>query len=346
MTIIEYLKENQTNPLINANYLNSGDLTKNPIPSADFQENLKNFLIFSYGSLEIRKNLEKYAVIANEKLVDTIRNACTNMYISNDFRYKTLYGTTTAEYNPIENYSMTEKIETEYQGEESNVLSKSGSEKNNATSNIDKTDVTSFSGTETNQNIMTGSESDTLTKSGTESDTLSKSGSEHTTNNIGDKTSTVNHAVAPYDSETLAKASADETVEGSQSNDTILTFNSRQDSNVKTYADRQDSNVKTFNNRTDTNITSFNNRVNSSDILETGSNTNELSFDNRKDENVRSFTDRKDVTTHTRSGNIGVTTSQEMLESSRELAEFNLLSIVALDVVKRICNRCYNMEEV
>lgn len=345
MTIIEYLKENQTNPLINANYLNSGDLSKNPIPSAEFQENLKNFLIFSYGSMEIRKNLVKYATIVNEKLVDTIRNACTNMYISNDYRYSTLYSTITAEFNPIENYSMTERIETEYQGQESNVLSKSGSEKNNATSNIDKSDVTSFSGTESNQNTMSGSESDTLTKSGTENDTLSKSGSEHTTNNVGGKTSTVNHAVSPYDSSTLATASADETVDGSQSNDTTLTYNSRQDSNVKTYRDRQDTNVKTFNNRTDTNITSFKNRVNSTDILESGSNCNELSFENRKDENVHSFTDRKDVTTHTRSGNIGVTTSQQMLESSRDLADFNLLSVVGLDIVKRICNRCYSESE-
>ena len=37
------------------------------------------------------------------------------------------------------------------------------------------------------------------------------------------------------------------------------------------------------------------------------------------------------------SGNIGVTTSQQMLESERDIAMFNFIGIVAHDIIKSIC---------
>ena len=71
-------------------------------------------------------------------------------------------------------------------------------------------------------------------------------------------------------------------------------------------------------------------------IGNTGENTTEKTFENRSDNNVKTFEGRNDVVTHTRSGNIGVTTSQQMLESQRSLATFNFVGIVARDIVKRI----------
>lgn len=54
---------------------------------------------------------------------------------------------------------------------------------------------------------------------------------------------------------------------------------------------------------------------------------------------ARTDTNTNDSTTNhtfTRSGNIGVTTSQQMLQSEREIAYFNFISIVAHDIVKLI----------
>lgn len=54
---------------------------------------------------------------------------------------------------------------------------------------------------------------------------------------------------------------------------------------------------------------------------------------------ARTDTSTNDSTTNhifTRSGNIGVTTSQQMLQSEREIAYFNFISIVAHDIVKLI----------
>ena len=53
-----------------------------------------------------------------------------------------------------------------------------------------------------------------------------------------------------------------------------------------------------------------------------------------------SYTDESSgTTTHkfTRSGNVGVTTSQQMLESERDIAMFNFIGIVAHDIIKSIC---------
>ena len=52
------------------------------------------------------------------------------------------------------------------------------------------------------------------------------------------------------------------------------------------------------------------------------------------------YTDEsRGTTTHkfTRSGNVGVTTSQQMLEYERDIAMFNFIGIVAHDIIKSIC---------
>lgn len=43
----------------------------------------------------------------------------------------------------------------------------------------------------------------------------------------------------------------------------------------------------------------------------------------------------------TRSGNIGVTTSQQMIEAERNVAEFNIYQIIATDIMQLLCLRTY-----
>ena len=57
-------------------------------------------------------------------------------------------------------------------------------------------------------------------------------------------------------------------------------------------------------------------------------------------ERSNSYTDDSTSTTKhefKRTGNIGVTTSQQMLESERDIAMFNFIGIVAHDIIKSIC---------
>lgn len=83
-----------------------------------------------------------------------------------------------------------------------------------------------------------------------------------------------------------------------------------------------------YNSITDDNTTSFDNRVN-----------NETkSFENRIDKNTKDFEERKNVVTEKTSGNIGVTTSQEMLESEMILRiKWNFMKFVVDNFVYLTC---------
>lgn len=252
MKICEYIENNiSNNPFIKSELI--GTFDKNPISSENFQNLLSDFIYDNFGYYEISEKIKNTSERKNKTMLEVIQEIASNIYLSNEYRYNTLYSTIIQEYNPIENYSMTEKIETAYNGKEINATTFTGSEK--------------------------------------EIHSIKENRTEHSQTNEGGTTNVLK--TAPYDSENF--------------------FNKEQSTT------RQDSPT-------------------SSEIAigNTGENTTEKTFNNRSDNNVKSFENRNDVVTHTRSGNIGVTTSQQMLESQRALANFNFVGIVARDIVKRI----------
>lgn len=87
---------------------------------------------------------------------------------------------------------------------------------------------------------------------------------------------------------------------------------------VTTYDGMQ--NTETFNDRKDTNQYNSNETVTYNDV-----------------KNEHTFANRVDTTEDAASGNIGVTTSQRMLESEREVAEFSVLAIIADIVQESFC---------
>lgn len=78
--------------------------------------------------------------------------------------------------------------------------------------------------------------------------------------------------------------------------------------------------TETFNDRKDTNQYNSNETVTYNDL-----------------KNEHTFANRVDTTEDVTSGNIGVTTSQRMLESEREVAEFSVLAIIADIVQESFC---------
>ena len=252
MKICEYIESNFDNkPFIKSGLV--GTFEKNPISSENFQNLLRDFIYDNFGYYEISEKITNTIERKNKTMLEVIQEISSNIYLSNEYRYDTLYSTIIQEYNPIENYSMNEKIETSYNGSEVN--------------------STEYNGTESlDHNIKEKTVNQNKTKEG------------ETTNVL---------KTAPYDSENF--------------------FNKEQATTTQANPTVTDSS---------TNIE--------------GNNSDVKSFNNRVDRNTRSFNGRNDVVTHTRSGNIGVTTSQQMLESQRALANFNFVGIVARDIVKRI----------
>ena len=252
MKICEYIENNFiNNPFIKSELI--GTFANNPISSDNFQNLLRDCIYDNFGYYEISEKIKNTTDRKNKSMLDVIQEVCSNIYLSNEYRYDTLYSTIIQEYNPIENYSMTEKIETTYNGSEVNSTEYNGTETN--AHNIKEKTI--------NQNKTTEGETTNVLKT------------------------------APYDSETFFNKAQSTT---KQQNPTV---------------------------------------TDSSTSIE-GNNSDVKSFDSRVDRNTRTFDGRNDVVTHTRSGNIGVTTSQQMLESSRSIANFNFVGIVARDIVKRI----------
>ena len=320
MNIYEYIENSKISyPFMSDSFLNT--TVDNPTSTAEFQELLKNYIYENFGIYQISPLIVMRENSTEKSFDDIISEISTLVYKANEYRYNTLYSTIIQEYDPIENYKMIEEITINYQGDEKTVNQFIGKEKS----------TINYKGEESTVDSKSGSDTNVLTKSGTESNSLSKSGSENVneSDTRGDVTTTTKKA--PFDSENFYNESQDLT---SQANEDVknitTTFTDRVDNNTTTYANRVDNEQITYNSSNNINK-SFNGR----------SDENIKEFDGRADESLKSFMDRKDVTTHTRSGNIGVTTSQQMLESQRLLANFKFVDIVARDIVKKIAILLY-----
>ena len=353
MNIYEYIENSQiTYPFMSDSFLNT--TVDNPTSTAEFQELLKNYIYENFGIYQISPLIVMRENSTEKSFDDIISEISTLVYKANEYRYSTLYSTIIQEYNPIENYKMVENITVNYKGSEKNVNNFLGKEKNSVEYVGKEKNSTNYLGNETITDTKSGSESNTLTKSGSESNTLAKSGSENVneTNTRGDITTTTKKA--PFDSENFYNESQDLTSQSNEDvNNTTTSFTDRVDTNTTTFTNRTDTNTTTFTNRTDTNTTNYNNVKNDinksfnerkDENIKEFENRNDTSikeYENRTDENIKTFTDREDITTHTRSGNIGVTTSQQMLESERMIANFKFVDIVARDIVKKIAILLY-----
>ena len=320
MNIYEYIENSQINyPFMSDSFLNT--TVDNPTSSAEFQELLKNYIYENFGIYQLSPLIVMRENSTEKSFDDIISEISTLVYKANEYRYNTLYSTIIQKYDPIENYKMIEEITVNYQGDEKTVNQFIGKEKN----------TINYKGEESTVDSKSGSDTNVLTKNGTESNSLSKSGSENVneSDTRGDVTTTTKKA--PFDSENFYNESQD------------LTSQSKADvkNTTTTFTDRVDNNTTTFANRTDNEQITYNSSNNINKSFNGRSDENIKEFDGRADESLKSFMDRKDITTHTRSGNIGVTTSQQMLESERMIANFKFVDIVARDIVKKIAILLY-----
>lgn len=240
-------------------------------------------------------------------------------------------------------------------GTETTTLTKSGTETVTETPTGTETTTLTKSGTETVTETPSGSETTTLTKSGTETSTETPTGEESVTHSIGQATTTTSKPTfdsatmyATEQSQDAAKTNTDTTSFEDRQTETELSFTNRQDAEVKTFTNRQtetetafdqreDAEVKSFTDRQTETETAFDHRQDEEVKTYTNRKTeNELSFNNRQDTEVKTFTNRQDeavksfddrIDTHDyhEYGNIGVTTSQQMITSQFPLTELDKL---------------------
>lgn len=207
-------------------------------------------------------------------------------------KWSKLYELLSLEYNPISNYDMTETEEIE--GETSNSLHRTGTETTSGTG----TDAHAYTGSQTNADTGTETTTHTGTKGVVTNDTSTGSSEGATDNTVYGFNSTT--GVNDSGSENTTTAESERDVTETTTDDLTDT---RTDALTHTRTD----------NLTDTETRNLTDQLtrNTTDA-ETGSNS---------------------VTrTLTRSGNIGVTTSQQMIESTIELWRWNFFIQVFEDL--------------
>lgn len=300
LTLNKYIEDN-TVPFFNT-------IDYAPFNDTNFVDMLNEWCKFNHGSLQIRPLIED----ALKTDANIIRKRVTNLINVRKYKYTRLYDTTLLEYNPIENYAMTEE----------------------------GTDTTSASGTKTDD---LGAYSDTT--SGTDTTTITDAKTEKIGTYEDANTSTITSDIAKLTTNTNNTT----TDTGSETHERkVAPFDSdtysEQELNTDSFKDRRNvTDTETIiSPHTDTTTTRGTITGGARNNSYTTITTDALQHGMVHDISARSnlYTDEsKGTNTHklTRSGNIGVTTNQQMLESERDIAMFNFIGIVAHDIIKSIC---------
>ena len=208
------------------------------------------------------------------------------------------------EYNPIHNYDGDEKVTTERTYENTNNTTLSNTKTHNLsvdnTGTVTDNNTITRTGTDTTHTVndedKTGT--DKLTKSGTETNTDTKNGSMIETNEL-----------AGFNSSTYSNDNKKTTTYNNYTDTNVLSYNTRED------AQNYNTNINTVNDETVTHdTTDTDNKTTTNNLKEETTGTISDSGTNNNQENG---TETTTVTTN-KGGNLGVTTTQQMLTAEME----------------------------
>lgn len=273
-----------------------------------------NYLNEHFGELEVNPKYayrsssgDRFVVVKPYNFRTSVLQAIDSLFAANMYKYETLFNTLSLEYNPIWNVDSTETATETRDGREE------------TTEHGAKT--TTYTNALRNNTYTHGAESETTSNPNVV-----------TTNERGSVTET-----------TGVQA-------GSQKVETTTNFNSQMNDTVDWYNhDRSEKVTKPY--------TEFHTTPTHTDITTVEEHNVSLSKQPYTDsENLGAHTDTEgvgkysdkvtkkpyeDVTNIVRQGNIGTTTTQQMITEERELAKFSLLDEIAKDFVKALCISVY-----
>lgn len=252
-------------------------------------------LCSKYGSRVYSFIRPNARLIQNEaEYVEDFTEVFYNWLVVNKSNLTRMWDTINAEYNALNNYDKTSTIRTTYNGSEMVSDTKESTDSTNSSNELTK------SGSEFN----TKSGSETTTKSGSEIN--AKSGAEISNELVSPQTNSITKSKSSFDSNDLVVESEENENVGAITKNASNSFNNRSD--TLSFNERKDilsfddvENILSFDNRKDINISSSTNSNNASS------------------NNVKEFIERYDEVTEHTQGNIGVTTSDQLLKSFIDL---------------------------
>ena len=209
------------------------------------------------------------------------------------YKWDTLYNTTQLEYKPLENYNMVES------STDNTTASRNYTDNSTLNNSVERKGTISDSGTDT----MTGTDEQTTTQTGKGG---ANNNSTITRNETGSRSENVQNNTTTFDS--------------SVKNDTTGTVSSDSTTNNNTEtAENASTNTAEMSGKNSTVLKHTAQKENT-----TTNNLTDTTAETGKKEGTENNTNVLEHTL-TRSGNIGVTTSQQMLQSERDIANFSVI---------------------
>lgn len=275
---------------------------------------LTDYIYRNYGKRELLPQFFDYIASWDNDYDDynmvyrLIEENIKNCIATSRYKWTNLYKSCILEFNPLWNVDATETTTRTLEQDGTITAAKTGTETGKKTG----TDTLAKTGT------------DTLVHSGTvadernTTDTLTKSGSEETSYKF-DKTTEKSNTTT----ESSALYMGEQTVESglAANNADTLSYNNRSDATAHTGTD-----TRRFNN---TDATTLNLQDQT-----TYNSTDQLTH-NTTDTTTKDLLDTERIILE-RHGNIGITQSTQLLESFRRFVEYNLIDIIAHDIVNYI----------
>ena len=264
----------------------------------------------------------------------------TGIMEKNRYKFDNLYRTTIQDYSPIDNYDRTEETDVVLAGNNTNTTIsestnvKTGSETDNTTGSIANTKTGSETDNTTGSIANTKSGNSVLAKTGDVVEETMDSGTETHTQNVNTETTAQTRAFNSGLVDTAKSKTATPTA-----NTDILSFDNRK--NLKSTGYNGYKETETYNDISDVSTYDNLNHVITHDVSDTSTYNNmkrETTFNNVTDTNNQTSTAEGTVSNSTKTtskihGNIGVTTTAQMLEGERELSEFDFIDVVYRTVI-------------
>lgn len=303
------------------------DLTTNQFQTTDYEyvwislvPTIDNYIYMSFKNRRIF--VDETAVTMNNVLVD-VQNEIQNVLESNEYKYKTLYNTLNLEYDPISNYDSYERIgnTTQDTGSTTNLI---------GAKSVTTTDNLGERKTQLDDIIASKKITDDFDKGVEKTTTKNELGKNVVTTINNNGTTEEIHQVSPSDEPTKLYNKDKNTTDQIKDGKVTETTDPKSDTITTDTNARHDKTVSLSDGYTDT-------HKSTSELVKDVSTTESNST---ADSNVVDLQTLFYQET-TKKGNIGVTTSQQMIMSEREVANFNFVYIIAKDIVNAISSSVY-----
>lgn len=307
--------------------------------------------LFDYGLRVIQPRAQAMAAYMEKDLEEVIQEIVARRITRNDYKYRTLLATEAFVYDPIENYNMVESGTTTakkgqqqdtdlYGQDQTSTLYGHTDTQTNAntdTRTLANSDTKTFANTDT----QTLANSDTLTLDTLEGKQSAATISGTSGSTEGSRTDTTDTGIYGYNSATAAPSESVSFTKGQQINSGNSSSNSSGSDTIQRTGTETTAHAGTITDGHSGTITDAHSGTitdgHTGTITNAEGGTDTVTRSQHTDTHTSGARDDSGSHSLTRSGNIGVTTTQQMIMSEREVAEFSFLSVLTRDLVNSFC---------